>query len=46
MFHSPEEMPAAAAAAPLQDDDEAKDKDNSDVEPVNKELCDHVSSCF
>ena len=35
MFHSPEEMPAAA---PPQDDDEAKDKDKIDVEPVNKEL--------
>ena len=39
MFHSPEEMPAAA---PPQDDDEAKDKDKDkdkiDVEPVNKEL--------
>ena len=37
MFHSPEEMPAAA---PPQDDDEAKDKDKdkSGVEAVNQEL--------
>ena len=39
MFHSPEEMPAAALP---QDDDEAKDKDKdkdkSGVEAVNQEL--------
>ena len=45
MFLFLEEMATAAAAA-QRDDDKAKDKDKSGVEPVNKELCDHVSSYF